>query len=149
MSLEEEIHQKKFRNEFHKLGINIIYTHNWLISKYTEVFKKFDITEQQFNILRILRGAHPEPLPVSTLKQRMLDKMSDASRLVERLRLKRLVIRSECVDDRRKVDVMITNEGLALLKEIDEFENEFDRCFKELSESEAETINYLLDKLRG
>ncbi|MCK6603789.1 MAG: MarR family transcriptional regulator [Ignavibacteriaceae bacterium] len=149
MSLEEEIHQKKFRNEFHKLGVNLIYTHNWLISRYSDVFKKFDITEQQFNILRILRGAHPGPLPVNSLKERMLDKMSDASRLVERLRLKGLVKRSECAEDRRKVDVMITDEGLALLKEIDKYENEFDKCFKELSESEAQTINYLLDKLRG
>lgn len=149
MSLEEEIHQRKFRNEFHKLGVNIIYTHNWLISRYSDVFKKFDITEQQFNILRILRGAHPGPLPINSLKERMLDKMSDASRLVERLRLKGLVKRRECAEDRRKVDVMITDEGLALLKEIDKYENEFDKCFKELSESEAQTINYLLDKLRG
>jgi DNA-binding MarR family transcriptional regulator len=149
MSLEEEIHQKKFRNEFHKLGVNLIYTHNWLLARYSDVFKRFDITEQQFNVLRILRGAHPEPLPVNTLKERMLDKMSDASRLVERLRIKGFVKRSECAEDRRKVDVLITEPGLSLLREIDKFENEFDKCFIELSESEAQTINYLLDKLRG
>ncbi len=149
MSLEEEIHQKKFRNEFHKLGINLIYTHNWLFARYSDVFRRFGITEQQFNILRILRGAHPEPLQVSTLKERMLDKMSDASRLVERLRIKGLLQRRECAEDRRKVDIMITDEGLNLLKEMDKFENEFDSCFKNIDESEAQTINYLLDKLRG
>ncbi len=110
MKLEEEIKQKKFRNEFHKLAVNIIYTHSWLEYNISKFFKKFNITSNQFNILRILRGQYPEPVSINLLKERMLDIMSDASRLVDRLVAKGLVKRTTCVNDRRKVDVIITKK---------------------------------------
>lgn len=91
MRLEDEIKQKSFRNEFHKLAVNIIYTHSWLMSKIIYMLSQYDITPQQYNILRILRGQFPSPASVSLLKSRMLDKMSDASRLVDRLVEKGLV----------------------------------------------------------
>lgn len=149
MKLEEEIKQKKFNNEFHKLAVNIIYTHGWFLSLHSDALKKFDITPAQFNILRILRGQHPNPAPVSLLKERMLDKMSDASRLVERLRIKELVERNECPEDRRKVNVLITKKGLELLTELDNVEKETEKIFSKISPAEAKTVNDILDKLRG
>src|SRR6185437_9271918 len=105
MSLEEDIKQHKFKTEAHKAAVNIIYTFNWLDSKTRDFFKKYDLTPQQFNILRILRGQHPQPSTINLLKERMLDKMCDASRMVERLRLKNLLERHTCSNDRRSVDI--------------------------------------------
>ncbi|MBU0476112.1 MAG: MarR family transcriptional regulator [Bacteroidetes bacterium] len=149
MLLEDEIKQQKFKSDYHKLAVNIIYTHGWLINKQTNIFKKFDITAAQFNILRILRGQHPNPVPVSLLKDRMLDKMSDASRLVERLRAKGLVDRKICSEDRRRVNVLITKKGLDLLTVLDGYESEFESFLKNLNVDEAIKTNRLLDKLRG
>ena len=118
MKLEEEIGQKIFKNEIQKMMINIMYTSNWLQNILSDNLKDFDITPQQFNVLRILRGQHPNPARMHLLQERMLDKMSNASRLVERLRKKGLVLRKICRNDRRAVDVKITDSGLALLKRI-------------------------------
>ncbi|MCX7798463.1 MAG: MarR family winged helix-turn-helix transcriptional regulator [Melioribacter sp.] len=149
MKLENEIKQKKFRNEFHKLAVNIIYTHSWLQYSYKNLFNKFNITSNQFNILRILRGQYPKPCSINLLRERMLDKMSDASRLVDRLVAKGLVNRTICKEDRRKANVLITEKGLKLLSEIDKLENEFDKIFNNITKKEAIFLNNLLDKLRG
>lgn len=149
MKLEQEIKQPKFRNDFHKLAVNIIYSYNWLVKSQTELFQKFDITGNQFNILRILRGQYPNPATICLLRERMLDKMSDASRLVERLRVKGLVKRELSNEDRRRVDVVITDNGLKLLSEIDKLNDRQDASFKNLSSAEAKKLNNLLDKLRG
>jgi len=149
MLLEDEIKQTKFKSDYNKLAVNIIYTHGWLINKYNEILKKFDVTPAQYNILRILRGQYPNPAPILLLKDRMLDKMSDASRLVERLRTKGLIDRKICNEDRRKVNVLITKKGLLLLSQIDEYDSEFEGFLKNLDISEAKEANILLDKLRG
>ena len=148
MKLEQEIKQPKFRNEYHKLAVNVLYTNGWLVNLYSNLFSKHDITSNQYNILRILRGQYPNPTTVNLLKERMLDKMSDASRLVERLRTKGFVKRDLCSKDRRCVDVIITDKGLYLLKEIDKLNDKHDSFLKNLSESEAKKLNNLLDKLR-
>src|ERR1700755_2598979 len=101
MSLEEDIQQKAFRNEYQKAILNIMYTHNYLVGRMTDVFKKFDITRQQYNVLRILRGQYPDPASINLIKDRMLEKMSDTSRIVERLRLKGLVQREDGKSDKR------------------------------------------------
>jgi len=149
MKLEEEIKQSKFRNEYHKLAVNIFFTYSWLLNLQTQLFKKFKITSNQYNILRILRGQYPNPATINLLKDRMIDKMSDASRLVERLRKKGLVKRELCENDRRRVDVIITDKGLKLLSDIDKLNDEYDSFFKNLSVTESKTLNDLLDKLRG
>ncbi len=149
MKLEQEIKQPKFRNDFHKLAVNLIYTYGWLVKAQTELFQKFDITGNQFNILRILRGQYPNPATICLLRERMLDKMSDASRLVERLRVKGLVKRELSLEDRRRVDVVITDNGLKLLAEIDKLNNQQDALFKNLSSAGAKKLNSLLDKMRG
>lgn len=149
MKLEEEIKQKNFRNEYQKLAVNLFFTNGWLANNFSNIFKQFDLTINQFNVLRILRGQYPNSASVNLLKERMLDKMSDASRLVERLRTKGLVERSVCPNDRRKVDVVITKKGLEILKACDELDSEFDKLLHNLSMEEAKTLNELLDKLRN
>jgi DNA-binding MarR family transcriptional regulator len=148
MKLEEEIKQLKFSNEFRKLGVNIIYTANWLTHHHAKQCKEHDITPEQFNILRILRGQHPKPATVNLLIERMLNKMSNASRLVEKLRKKGLVERLINKIDRRACDVRITKLGLHLLTELDKAEKEWDKLFSHLSVTEARQVSGILDKLR-
>jgi DNA-binding MarR family transcriptional regulator len=148
MGLEDDIGQKKFRNEAHKLGVNLIYTFNWVNTFHTDFLKPHKITSQQFNVLRILRGQHPNPASVKLIRERMLDKMSDASRIVEKLRVKGFVDRKISNDDRRVCDVIITEKGMSLLDKIDLDNNALDQLFSSLSQSEQKQLNLLLDKLR-
>jgi uncharacterized lipoprotein YddW (UPF0748 family)/DNA-binding MarR family transcriptional regulator len=148
MALENEINQRKFRTEYQKARINIVYTYNWLSEKIDSIFDEWDITPQQFNILRILRG-EGKPLSTLAIRQRMLDKMSDTSRIVDRLVKKGLVKKSPNDDDRRLVDVVITPKGRKLLEKIDPFEDNADKIMTSLSEEETRTLNGLLDKLRN
>lgn len=149
MRLEDEIKQTKpFQDEFHKLEVNLIYTYHWMQARLEERLNGADITLQQYNILRILRGQYPNPATVMLLKERMLDRECDASRLVDRLVQKALVSRTLCPNDRRKVDVLITQKGLDLLKMIDQRES-FLKKHASLSEHELQSLNALLDKLRG
>ncbi len=149
MRLEDEIKQYTFNSEYHKLSINLMLTGSWLNQLMKNWLDRYGLTKQQFNILRILRGQHPQPAQVSLLADRMLDKMSNASRLVEKLRLKGLVERTSCEHDRRAVDVRITPEGLRLLEKIDATLLEYEQNFQTLTEEEARELNRLLDKLRG
>ncbi len=148
MTLEKDINQHKFRNEYQKSAINIIYTYHWLTEKINKIFDKAEITSQQFNILRILRGAG---IPLSTLqiRQRMLDKMSDTSRIVDRLVKKGLLKKNICKSDRRLVDVIITGKGRKLLEKIDVYNGQMDSIMMNLTEREAKTLNELLDKVRN
>ena len=145
MKLEDEIKQKEFKSEYHKAMVNMIFTSNWLDAN----SKKFGVTSQQFNILRILRGAHPEPCTINMLRDRMLDKNCDASRIVERLRLKGVLDRKTCPEDRRSVDIIITKKGLDLLSKADKEEPAFYKILQTLTPTEAKQLNKLLDKLRG
>ncbi len=148
MKLEEEIKQSKFRDEYHKLVVNIIYSANWLMAHHSKNLKPFDLTPEQFNLLRILRGQHPNPATVNLLIERMLNKMSNASRLVEKLRNKGLVERKTCKNDRRACDVLITTKGLDLLSVLDKSEKEWNSVVSHVTESEAKKLNDLLDKIR-
>lgn len=147
MGLENDIQQFKFRNEFQKAMINLTYTHNWLTERFKQLMDRYDLTEQQFNILRILRGAGT-PLSTLQIRERMLDKMSDTSRIVDRLIVKNVVKKTTCARDKRLVDVVITPKGLTLLAEIDTHSHELDGILAGLTEFEAQTLNVLLDKLR-
>jgi uncharacterized lipoprotein YddW (UPF0748 family)/predicted transcriptional regulator len=148
MALENEINQRKFRNEYQKARINIVYTYNWLSEKVSSIFVEYDVTQQQFNILRILRG-EGSALSTMQIRQRMLDKMSDTSRIVDRLLKKGLVKKSPNAVDRRLVDVVITPKGKKLLEKMDPFEDYADKIMNNLSEEEAKTLNHLLDKMRN
>ena len=147
MGIEKDIQQTNFRNEFQKMSINIIYTANWLNEKMGQILATEDITQQQYNILRILRGSE---CPLSTLKirERMLDKMSDTSRIVDRLIVKGLVEKTACIKDKRLVDITISKKGLQLLEKLDSLNEHIDCILKGVSEKEAQAMNQILDKLR-
>lgn len=147
MGIEKDINQQTFRNEHQKGIINLIYTYNWVNEKMKVFFEREGITSQQFNILRILRGAG---VPISTLRirERMLDKMSDTSRIVDRLVLKGLAKKTICQNDKRLVDVSISIKGKRLLEKIDSYEKELDALLGNLTEAEADQLNKLLDKIR-
>jgi len=149
MELEKEINQVHSTNESHKLMVNIIYTFNWLNGQQSDFLKPFDITYQQFNVLRILRGQQMQPASIKLIRERMLDKMSDASRIVEKLRMKGLVERHICQHDRRSCQVFITQKGMDLLSKIDTNEVKQTDLMIALSEKEKMELNLLLDKLRG
>ncbi|WP_425391742.1 MarR family winged helix-turn-helix transcriptional regulator [Ekhidna sp.] len=149
MGISEEIKQEKFKSEFSKSIVNIIYTNAWLHQQHLKLFKEQGLTTPQFNILRILRGQHPKPATVNLLIDRMLDKSSNASRIVDKLEQKGLVIRKQCSNDRRAVDVLISDAGLSLLSEMDTKMDAWESQNGKLSEKEAATLNELLDKIRS
>jgi DNA-binding MarR family transcriptional regulator len=149
MSLEKELQQREFRNEFQKVLINIIHTNNYLVNKMNDVLKPYDITRQQYNVLRILRGRHPGHSTVLEIRERMLDKMSDASRIVERLRLKGLANREFGSKDKRSVEVTITQAGLNLLEQMEDNINSLEKLFKNLKLEDAVLLNESLDKIRA
>src|SRR6185436_4387986 len=148
MSIENDIHQTKFNSEYHKMSVNLIYTYNWAMERAKRFFEKADLTMQQYNILRILRGAG-KPLSTLQIRQRMLDKMSDTSRIVDRLVVKGLVKKNTCPEDKRLVDVSISDKGKKLLEKFDKCEAEMDAVFGSLTEAEVKTLNKILDKIRG
>lgn len=148
MKLEEEIQQKKFRSEKHKAILNIYYTDCFISSILELLLKKFELTLQQYNILRILRGQKGKAIAMGEIKNRMLDKNSDVSRIVERLRVKKLLERKISRNDRRQMDVKISQVGLNLLSRIDVMERKTDKILSALSEKETIQLNFLLDKIR-
>lgn len=149
MGLEKDIKQQHFTSENQKLIINLVFTNNWLIEKIRDFLSAEDITLQQFNILRILRGSDPQPLSTLVIRERMLDKMSDTSRIVDRLLLKGLVDKKTCPSDKRLVDISITEEGKKVLAKIDQNEKEMMAVIANLNEEEMKILNGLLDKMRG
>ncbi len=148
MGIEKDIQQTKFRNAHQKAAINLIYTLSWMRDKTRCIFDAEDITSQQFNILRILRGSYPQPLSTLQIRERMLEKMSDTSRIVDRLISKGLVKKVTCKTDRRLVDVIITDKGKKLLERLDEKQNEIDGVLGNLSEKDANILSDLLDQIR-
>src|SRR3954464_9485650 len=147
MSIEKDINQTRFSSEYHKMNVNLIYTYNWMMEESKRFFEKADLTPQQYNILRILRGAG-KPLSTLQIRQRMLDKMSDTSRIVDRLVKKELVVKEICKTDRRLVYVTITDTGLQLLDKLDSYNEQMDAMLGNLSEDDAKMLNQLLDKIR-
>ncbi|MEQ8904067.1 MarR family transcriptional regulator [Ekhidna sp.] len=149
MGISEDIKQEKFNSEYEKTIINIIYTNAWLHQQQLQLFKSHGLTTPQYNILRILRGQYPKPATVNLLIDRMLDKSSNASRIVDKLEQKGLVKRKQCSEDRRAVDVLISEKGLNLLEVMDVKMTEWERGSSKLTEKEAATLNSLLDKMRS
>jgi len=149
MKIEEAIKSKKFINEWHKATINIVFTSSWITAILEERASREQITLQQFNVLRILRGQYPKPATNNLIKERMLDKMPDVSRIIDRLVVKELVSRGKCDSDRRAVDVRITDKGLDVLKRLDDSMLIMDVLGGNITEKECKQLNTLLDKLRG
>jgi DNA-binding MarR family transcriptional regulator len=149
MSLENDLQQEKFANEYNKAAVNILFTSSWLYNINAGRLKEYDITPEQYNVLRILRGSHPQPMMLADITARMIDKNSNATRLVEKLRQKNFLKREICENNRRQVDISITDKGLNLLKKIDADESEWLATLKSITRAEAQELNRILDKLRG
>lgn len=149
MTLEKEIKQKKpFANIEEKTLVNLMYTHGWLVEQMRNHFDRFDITLKQYNILRILRGAQG-PLTTSTIRERMIDKMSDTTRLINRMIKKEWVDKRTCSVDRRLVDIYITDTGLNKLEEIENDPHKMTHIFDSMTTEETNQLSGLLDKLRN
>jgi DNA-binding MarR family transcriptional regulator len=149
MTIEEEIKQSKFKSPYQKAVLNLLFTANWIQNRQKELFEPFGITGQQYNILRILRGQHPKAIPAVDIKSRMLDKNSDVSRLLDRLKAKKLVRKNQCLNDKRASDITITESGLRLLEELDSAINNLDKKLLGLSSEDAHLLSDLLDKIRS
>lgn len=149
MKIEDEIKQATFRSPHQKLAINILFTSWWLVTQHKDFFKSFKITNQQFNILRILRGQGDRSISGMEIKKRMIDKNSDVSRLLDRLAVKKLIEKSQCPSDKRAADIKITEKGLALLKEIDPLIDKLEKSIWSLDANEIHQLSDLLDKCRG
>jgi len=149
MRIEDEIQQKEFLDPYNKAIVNILFTQSYIVTNQNSLLKPFGLSPEQYNVLRILRGQNGNPITVSSIQDRMLNKMSNASRLVEKLKQKGLVNREECTLDRRQVDIMITDKGLDLLKQLHgEILNQNQNLIK-LDNEEVNQLNLMLDKLRG
>ncbi|MEQ9593302.1 MAG: MarR family transcriptional regulator [Cyclobacteriaceae bacterium] len=149
MGIEQDVKQTKFSSEFQKAMVNILFTSSWLGNRNTSYFKKFDISPEQFNVLRILRGSHPNPMRLADIAERMIERNSNCTRLVEKLRQKRIVNRQLCETNRRQVDISITSKGLKILEEIDQDNDYWTAAEKKITKVEARELNRILDKLRS
>ena len=148
MGISEDLKQSNFQSEAQKAIVNAIYTGNWIVQKQQELLKPFGLTVQQYNVLRILKGQQGNPMTVLAITERMLDKMSNASRLVDKLLEKKLVLRRECPQDRRAVDILILPAGLDLLNEVDQVQQDWGKHFDALGVKKLEEMNQLLDEFR-
>lgn len=149
MKLEDEIKQTKFESDQQKAMLNVMVTNNWIVNQQTKFLKQYDLSPAQYNVLRILRGAKDKPMMLNDITSRMLDKMSNATRLVEKLKLKKLVTREMCETNRRQVDISITETGKSLLAEIDLALVEFSKQMLKISNKEASIISDILEKWRS
>ena len=148
MKIEQEIKQRRFKDEYHKLVVNLQFTSNWLSARHSRVMKQFGISAQQYNVLRILKGQYPKPSSLILIRERMLDKESNASRLIDKLVAAEFVKRIQCENDRRQVDITITQSGLDLLEKMNPTVDDIAGSLKSLSETDAQKLNELLDRLR-
>ena len=149
MKLEDEIQQTRFESEFQKAVLNVMVMSDRLGAASNAALKAFRISKEQYNVLRILRGQHPQASTLQSVTDRMISKSSNATRLVEKLRQRGFVKRETCPSNRRRVDISITREGLALLEELDPLVQASIARYEALTEAEAAELNRLLDKMRS
>lgn len=149
MKLEEEIRQTHFRDSYHKAFINIWFTASWLYARNAAWLRQFGLTPEQFNVLRILRGSYPQPMKLADITVRMINRSSNASRLVDKLVEKRMAKRTICKSSKRQVDILITNVGLKLLEKIDSQLPVWYFLRDKISSEEAELLNRMLDAIRS
>ncbi|MFT4203784.1 MAG: hypothetical protein QM610_07700 [Chitinophagaceae bacterium] len=150
MKIEEAIKQKNFETLVEKAIINLIYTHNWLRDGFNVILKPYGLLQQHFNVLRILRGKYPEVVCPGEIKEVMLDKGNDITRLLDKLVAMELVERNLCESNRRKMDICITQKGLGVINELSQkFDERSVQIQKNLTDDDAEQLSNLLDKMRN
>ena len=148
MSIENDIKQKSFKNAYQKVAVNLMYTDSWLLNNYSQILKPYNLSEKQYFVLKILVANHPSPASVNFIIERMLDKMSNVSRLIDKLVEKNLVIKVKSLSDRRSMDILLTNEGFFLIKKIEAQLTHWEKKMVCLSEEELSILNNLLNKVR-
>lgn len=149
MKLEEEIRQSKFESMHQKAVLNVIFTANWINSRFRDIFKPYDLTPQQYNVLRILRGRHPKSANPGEIKDVMLDKNPDLTRLCDRLCKVGMITRTVNKNNRRKMNIKITDKGLEVLAQLDPEMRRLQETMVFISEEESASLSDLLDKMRG
>jgi DNA-binding MarR family transcriptional regulator len=150
MKIEKAINQKTFESNLHRAVVNILFTGNWLRDAHQLAIKPFGLLPQHYNVLRILKGRYPLHATPGEIKSVMLDKGNDLTRLLDKIEKQELIARHTCPENRRKMNVSITEKGLNVVEQISQTLKEQSRAYeKNLSEKEAETLSLLLDKMRG
>jgi DNA-binding MarR family transcriptional regulator len=150
VNIEQAIKQDKFSSEYHRLAVNILYTASWIENEHRQMLKPYGLTVTQFNVLRILRGQKGNPISVLGVCERMLDRSSNASRIIDKLISQGLVDRKVCVQDRRQVDVVITSKGLRLINDTDKLSDEMEKLVScAFTNEQANAFSGLLDRIRN
>ncbi len=150
MNIEEEIKSTIKLSISKKVILNLTVTKNFIGDRFNELLKPYGISSEQYNVLRILRGQRGNPLNMQDIQERMVTKNSNTTRLIDKLLLKEMVIRNTCPENRRKIEVQITENGLNILSELDEIIEKYELLItKKLTNEELETLNILLEKIRN
>ncbi|MCH7535719.1 MAG: MarR family transcriptional regulator [Bacteroidetes bacterium] len=149
MRIEDEIKQNKFRDTHQKAFLNLLFTSKFIETKGKNAMKTFGVTMQQYNVLRILKGKHPALRSAEEIKEVMIDKSPDLTRLVDKLIEKKFVTREVCKENRRKLDIGITRLGLAQIAKLEPTLTAFHNDLKKITNKEAEELSRILDKMRG
>lgn len=148
MTIYDALKQKEFNSVYEKALVNLMYTHSWYNRKFRSTLSCYGVSAQQYNVLRILKGAFPTPVGTSYIQERMIDRESNVTRIVDKLIEKEFVTRELCTEDRRKMDIVITEKGRDILAEMTVKMNDIINISSGLSEAEAEDLSRLLDKMR-
>lgn len=149
MSIQKELQQPEFQNDYHRLRVNLLHSATWLQEQIKHFLSPFGITQKQFNMLRIVRGGEKtKALSVYEIRARMIDKMADTSRMVARLEDQKLLERRPCKEDRRHKRVYMTEKGKQILEQIDQKLPELDAILAKLTTTEARQMSDLLDKMK-
>jgi DNA-binding MarR family transcriptional regulator len=148
MSIEKDIKQKSFKNPYNKLTVNLMYTNGWLTNQYSKILKPYNLTEQQSYVLKILRDNYPQSVTINHIIENMIDEMSNASRLVDKLIAKKLVVKEKSIYDLRSLDVKLTEKGVVFFDELTEQIIQWEKSFFEANESDLQLLNDLLIRLR-
>lgn len=149
MEIEKEIKSTVPLNISKKVILNLNFTRNMIADKFQEILKPFDLSSEQYNVLRILRGQKGKAVNMSDIQERMLTKNSNTTRLIDKLITKEMVIRNVCPENRRKMEILITDIGLETLSKLDPLVDGYEKCLtNNLSTKELETLNTLLEKIR-
>ena len=149
MPIEKDIKQKNFKNPYSKLTVNLMYTNGWLTNQYAQILKPYKLSTPQYNVLKILNQNYPQPASINFIIEKMVDKMSNVSRLVDKLIAKQLVIKVKSTQDLRSVNVALTTNGIILLKELSNKIKESEVNFIGLDDSELELLNHLLERVKS
>lgn len=148
MSIEKDIKQKSFKNVYQKVAVNLMFTESWLLNHYTQLLKPYNLSDKQYFVLKILCESHPNAVSVNFIIERMLDKMSNASRLVDKLVEKKLVVKVRSKIDKRSMNVAITPKGLLLVDELNKKVALWEANYSRLTKEEIKILHNLLNKMR-